>query len=179
LIGHFDPTTARTVEAERNGTTLQNAVRNYFEIEKKYRADPVEAPMFTWVRLGLNPAVLAAEFAKRFAGDLPTRAYAEGQAKGFEEGFAAGKIEQFGSERPDFETLRPRMAVLMASGHAVDLKDAYEQAKWSDPALREVEVMKRYPTPTAANKIRGLSAIQGGRKGGRRLAELGPGPKAS
>jgi hypothetical protein len=62
--------------------------------------------MDVWARMGLDATAVAVEFAKRYAGDLPARAYAEGQAQGFEEGF---------TQDEDFEALRPQMAAIASA----------------------------------------------------------------
>lgn len=55
------------------------------------------------------------------------------------------QVQQFATEtdenghlkHPDFEHLKPAMGALMQSGRANDLEDAYEQAKWADPEIRQ------------------------------------------
>jgi hypothetical protein len=45
-------------------------------------------------------------------------------------------IDAFAKDHLYFENVKPRIAALLASGHAADLKDAYEQACWADPVVR-------------------------------------------
>lgn len=51
--------------------------------------------------------------------------------------FATETDENGHLKHPDFDHLKPAMAGLIQSGHAKDLEDAYEQAKWADPQIRE------------------------------------------
>lgn len=51
--------------------------------------------------------------------------------------FATETDEKGHLKHPDFDHLKPAMAGLIQSGHAKDLHDAYEQAKWADPQIRE------------------------------------------
>lgn len=48
------------------------------------------------------------------------------------------EIASFASdpEHKHYEQVKPRMAALLQSGAASDLKDAYEQACWADPSIR-------------------------------------------
>lgn len=55
--------------------------------------------------------------------------------------FANEKDEEGNLKRPYFEQLKPAMGGLLQSGHATSLEDAYEQAKWADPKVRE-ELLK-------------------------------------
>ena len=50
----------------------------------------------------------------------------------------ARAVDAAGAPRfPHFETVRPRLAALMRSGSADSFEDAYEQAVWADPHLRQ------------------------------------------
>ena len=50
----------------------------------------------------------------------------------------ARAVDAAGAPRfPHFETVRPRLAALMRSGSAGSFEDAYEQAVWADPHLRQ------------------------------------------
>lgn len=50
----------------------------------------------------------------------------------------ARAVDAAGEPRfPHFETVRPRLAALMRSGSAGSFEDAYEQAVWADPHLRQ------------------------------------------
>ena len=50
----------------------------------------------------------------------------------------ARAVDAAGAPRfPHFETVRPRLAALMRSGAAGSFEDAYEQAVWADPHLRQ------------------------------------------
>lgn len=51
--------------------------------------------------------------------------------------FANERDEQGNLKRPHFEQLKTAMGGLLQSGHATTLEDAYEQAKWADPQVRE------------------------------------------
>jgi hypothetical protein len=117
------------------------------EIEGKFRTNPLEAPMYVWAPMGLDPATLASAFAERFAPDNCTKAYMQG----FADGKMAGVIEQFAATHPDFEVLRGRMAAIASADPNLPIEEVYSQAKWSDPITREVEVMKRHPQPIARN----------------------------
>lgn len=62
--------------------------------------------------------------------------------------FATATDENGHLKHPDFDHLKPAMAGLIQSGHAKDLEDAYEQAAWADPTIREkrLEEQKRQAT---------------------------------
>lgn len=50
---------------------------------------------------------------------------------------AASEITRFADGKPYFEEVRPLMGKLMASGAAESLQDAYDQAIWANPTIRE------------------------------------------
>ncbi len=47
-----------------------------------------------------------------------------------------GKVENFKSDKPHFEEVRHMMGVLIESGQAQDLQDAYEMAVYANPTIR-------------------------------------------
>lgn len=51
--------------------------------------------------------------------------------------FASATDEQGQPKHPDFEKLKPAMAGLLQTGYAQTLEDAYEQAAWADPDVRQ------------------------------------------
>lgn len=51
--------------------------------------------------------------------------------------FATETDEKGHLKHPDFEKLKPAMGGLLQSGYAQTLEDAYEQARWADPEVRE------------------------------------------
>ena len=51
--------------------------------------------------------------------------------------FAEAKGEDGAPLYPHFDAVKVQMGALMQSGAADDLKSAYEQAIWTQPALRE------------------------------------------
>jgi hypothetical protein len=131
------------IEAEKNGRTIAAAVTDYAQVETKFRSDPIEAPMYVWARLGLDPAAMATAFADRFLPDAPKQAYEAGRLAGFEEGRIAGSIQQFAVTHSDFELYRQKMAALQAADPSQTLEQLYDAAKWADPLAREQEIAMR------------------------------------
>jgi len=67
----------------------------------------------------------------------------------------SAEIQQFASsgKYPHFEALQGRMAQLLERQEAQDLKDAYEQAMWQVPEIRDLEIKNMVNrTSTQANK---------------------------
>jgi hypothetical protein len=50
---------------------------------------------------------------------------------------AAAEVTKFSADKPYFEEVRQQMAKLIEAGAAASLEDAYEQATWASPAIRE------------------------------------------
>ncbi len=63
----------------------------------------------------------------------------EQQSKAQQEALIQSEIQKFSSDPANihFEQVKDVMAGLLVSGRAQSLKDAYEQAIWADPAIRE------------------------------------------
>lgn len=47
------------------------------------------------------------------------------------------EIEEFAAAHEHFDKLKGQMAVLLENGHAKTLQDAYEQAQWANPEIRQ------------------------------------------
>lgn len=58
------------------------------------------------------------------------------QAQSMINSFASEADENGQPLRPHFEQVKPKMGVLLQSGQAKDMADAYEQAVWADPTIR-------------------------------------------
>jgi hypothetical protein len=110
--------------------------------------------------MGVDIAAAATALADKFIHDAPAKAYDAGRAAGYQEGYTAGQIAQFAVGRPDFETLRPKMAALQTADPSMPLEWLYDEARWTDPLIREEEIMKRQaqqPTYRNGNGARPIS----------------------
>ncbi|MGI9383867.1 MAG: hypothetical protein ACR2PO_12000 [Methyloligellaceae bacterium] len=59
-----------------------------------------------------------------------------GEAQATLQAFTTAKDDAGRLKHPHYETVKQRMGVMIASGAAQTLEDAYDQAVWSEPALR-------------------------------------------
>jgi hypothetical protein len=176
-------------EAESNGTTLQNAVADYDEVEKALRKDPVDGVEFMFKKMGLNPLGVLKAWLSRYVpakdGSQPQPqqpqidpsaivAQAVEQARHgvrseFQQEQINNDIAKFSSDPANrfFANVRQDMAVLVQAGKAADLQTAYEAACWLHPEIRAIliEEMKggqdKAATRTAARAQNAAKAVVG------------------
>ncbi len=147
--------------AEQSGTTLQNALRSYVNIEQLLHQDFVGGIKEICRNIGIEPAALAAQL-----GGAPAAAGAPAQSGSQPAASADQKaadpelielrqtvhsmrLEQAGREVQNFmtdpankyfEDVADDVARLIrasrATGDNLSLKDAYEQAIWANPTVR-------------------------------------------
>jgi hypothetical protein len=152
-------------EAERNGTTLQNAVSDYVAVETELRKDPVSGVEFLFKKMGLNPLGVLNQWLKRYVQPQgapqpnpnlePNRqpqidpsaivAQAVEQARHgvrseFQQEQINNDIAKFSADPANrfFQNVRQDMSVLVQAGKASDLQTAYEAACWLHPEIRAI-----------------------------------------
>ena len=140
--------------AAQHGTSVAGALESYVAAEQLLTRDPVAG--IAWLIQQYNPNLeqLSAAIgnANRTASQTATDPYAqrlhalEQQLRQRDQQEAANRtagltseIEQFAADPAHryFENVKETMGVLLQSGQAVDLKDAYEKAVWASPDIRK------------------------------------------
>jgi hypothetical protein len=148
--------------AERNGTTLQNAVSDYVAIEEELRKDPVNGVEFLFRRMGLNPLQVLKGWLSRYvpaqgsngqATQNPGPQYAppvdpreivaqatQAVRSEFQMREINNDIAKFSANPANkfFDNVRPAMARLVAADDSLNLQTAYEAACWMHPQIRAV-----------------------------------------
>ena len=96
--------------------------------------------------------------APQYAASAPPAVLAEladmrAWRSNFEQSAVVGEMDRFASDPSNefFSDVRGRMADLFESGQAQTLKDAYDQAIWTTPAVREVLLSRQMTTQQAAD----------------------------
>jgi hypothetical protein len=147
--GNFEGLTRYHDEARRNGTTLQNAVRDYVQVEDAWRKNPVNGVIYTAQRLGLDPRQLVAAAYQQLYGQNGNQV-AQQSAQRFEAERHQRDIEAFRADpaHKHFDAVRMDVARLVQSGRAKDLKSAYRMAVRNNAQLRVQEkIEKSYMCP--------------------------------
>jgi hypothetical protein len=149
--------------AERNGTTLQNAVSDYVAVEDELRKDPVSGVEFLFRKMGKNPLDVLKGWLSRYvpqqgsngqqqpAAQLDPAAIvaqatqavrAEFQQRDMNSQMAAygADIAKFSADPANrfFANVRQDMALLVQAGKASDLRQAYDAACWLHPEIRAI-----------------------------------------
>lgn len=175
-------------EAEKNGTTLQNAVNDYAAVETELRKDPVNGVEFMFKKMGLNPLAVLDAWLKRYVpqkdGSQPApqpqidpnaiisqavEQARHGVRSEFQQEQINNDIAKFSSDPANrfFANVRQDMAVLVQAGKAADLQTAYEAACWLHPEIRAIliEEMRggqdKAATRTAARAQNAAKAVTG------------------
>jgi hypothetical protein len=140
--GNFEGLTQYHDTAVRNGTTLQNAVRDYVQVENAWRKNPVHGVIYTAQRLGLDPRQLIAAAGQHLFGQNGDQTMAA-RAQGFHIDTINRDIAAFGADPRNrfFAENRQRMAQLVQHGYANDLKSAYRMSL--TPTQRAIHKMER------------------------------------
>jgi hypothetical protein len=153
-------------EAERNGTTLQNAVSSYVAVESEIRKDPVSGMELLCRLLKMEPVAVLKGWLSRY---VPAQGNG-GQQPGQPGATAAPRppqqvdpaaianevadvlrreaelkainsdIASFSADPANrfFGNVRPVMAKLVAADDTLNLKTAYEAACWMNPEIRAI-----------------------------------------
>jgi hypothetical protein len=177
-------------EAERNGTTLQNAVSDYVSVEGELRKDPVSGVEFLFRKMGINPLAVLNQWVKRYVpqsqGDAqpnpnsepnrqpqidPNALLAQATSRATEAVRTEWQQRQIDSDiaafkanpaNRFFENVRMDMSTLVQAGKAADLQTAYEAACWLHPEIRAIllEEMKGGGTGAARTAARAQNAAK-------------------
>lgn len=170
--------------AERNGTTLAQAVNDYAKIEDGLRRDFVSGIDAINARFGINPVKFIQAYAARHGVDFTGQQTAQAGYQPphvdpdaiiqratavVEEKFAQREaavaaresqtaIEQFKNDPQNqyFENVREDMAILLQTGKAKDLQEAYDRACWMNPEIRAVLLKSQNTNATPSN----VAAVQ-------------------
>jgi hypothetical protein len=131
-------------EARKNGTSLQNAVRDYSDVEGKWRQNPVGGLVYTAQKLGLDPRQLVAAAYQQLYGQNGNQ-YTAQAAHRVEYDNHVRSIEQFKSDPGNkyFDHVRMDMARLVQAGRATTLQQAYRMAVNQHPQLRVMAKMEK------------------------------------
>ena len=170
--------------AERNGTTLAQAVNDYAKIEDGLRRDFVSGIDAINARFGINPVQFIQAYAARHGVDFSGQQTAEAgyqpppvdpdaiiqrATAALEEKFAAREsqsaIEQFKNDPQNqyFENVREDMAILLQSGKAKNLQEAYDRACWMHPEIRAI-LLKSQNTNAAPSNAAALQKAKAASK---------------
>jgi len=158
--------------AERNGTTLAQAVNDYAKIEDGLRRDFVSGIDAINARFGINPVKFIQAYAARHGVDFTGQQTAQAgyqpphvdpdaiiqrATAALEEKFAVREsqsaIEQFKNDPQNqyFENVREDMAILLQSGKAKNLQEAYDRACWMNPEIRAFLLKSQTTNATPSN----------------------------
>jgi hypothetical protein len=178
-------------EAERNGTSLQNAVNDYVTVESELRRDFVGGVEFLCRRLGVQPQALLAAMAQRYLPPPGTSGQTSGQPQPqpqpqydpnaiathaanmirteFQTREINSQIEIFAQNPANrfFDNVRQDMSILVQAGKAADLQTAYEAACWLNPDIRAILLEEartgtnRAATATAVRAQNAAKAVTG------------------
>jgi len=144
--------------AERNGTTLGNAVADYWRLESGLRQDFLGGIEAICQRFGVDPRSLNTALSSRYGGApmhpgqddrqapqqpafdpnaIVQQAKREVRAE-YEQRENQSMIAQFAADPKNkfFENVRGEMAALIQSGRVTNLADAYDMACWARPDIR-------------------------------------------
>jgi hypothetical protein len=160
--------------AEKGGTTLANAVGDYYKIETGLRQDFIGGVEAICQRFQVDPKSLAQVMAQKYgisarvgpADDqqqqqekpatpqFDPNAFARQMEQQFEQKLSAREtqtqIAAFSADPANkfFENVKGDMAVLLQSGKAATLKDAYDQACWLNPETRAILLQEQVAAKT-------------------------------
>jgi hypothetical protein len=142
--------------AVRNGTSLQNAVKDWTWAENSIRRNPAAGADAVLRRMGLDPRSVAMAmlhpYASPQAAQYTAQAHYANQAR-----YASSQVEAARSDQqryPYFDHVRGTMAQLVQSGRARDIASAYSQAMKLHPQLRVQAKMARSYSKTDRDKSR-------------------------
>ena len=174
-------------EAEKNGTTLQTAVDDYYAIEQGLRKDFLGGLEAICQRFGVDPRALTTAMGQRYGlapGQQQQRQAAPPQqqqidprqiedraVQRFREEMEGREINQqiaaFSADTKNryFENVKNDMALLLQNGKAGSLKEAYDAACWLHPEIRTMLLKEQSAAPNnaaAATQARAAAKAVGG-----------------
>ncbi len=162
------------------------ATKRLFEWEASLRANPAQGI----ARLAQQFGIDLKQFAQESPAQVETpehlrpvldevgqikqqlRAISDAQTQE-QQNKVATELSSFAKDHPHFETVRSAMGHLMNSGLAKDLKDAYDQAVWANPSLRDQILAEREEKQKAD-----FAKAQAEAAKNARLAAVSPPPRA-
>lgn len=161
-LAEFKPIERFAEMARSSGTTLDQALERYTNMEQTLRRDPIAGFEAMSKNIGVHPVQWAQAVLARYGGAANQAAAGEG-AQGYQtpsgpdlspimaevsqlKSYIAqqqqqqvqSEIQKFASDPAHvfFENVRPQMAQLIQAGVASDFKDAYDKACWANPEIR-------------------------------------------
>ena len=174
----FEPLKEFDSLAQKHGTTIQDALRNYVGIERLIAQDPIKGLNQVCENAGLSLRDVAAHIM----GQKPEQAASQQDAtirelrskiaeleRGFgsvnqtiqqqRESATLGEVQKFAADHPRFEELSPDIAKLLQTGMAEDLPSAYEMAERLKPAPipAQAPAAPAAPPPAAQTRKPNLS----------------------
>jgi hypothetical protein len=161
-------------EAQKNGTTLANAVRDYSAIETSLRGDFVGGIEGICQRFGINPVALTKALLDKYGGNqqpsqqqapqqpvidpdaIVNRVYDKVQARTGVDAVNA-QIDAFAKDPAHkyFEDVRPLMAVISNYDDSLTIDQVYDQACWAHPEIRPLLMNGK-----ATNTTKAAAAVQ-------------------
>lgn len=186
-LADYKPIERFSEMARQSGTTLDRALENYVGIEGLLKRDFLGGISHLCQRQGVDPTALANAILTRSGnapaqGDKPGAAPAANQqAPGadlspiiqrldrldshFQQQQTTGvksEIETFGSDpkHPYFENVRADMGRLIKAGLADGLADAYEQACYRNPEIRDLLIKQQTVAAPAPSVKKAAAATQ-------------------
>jgi hypothetical protein len=178
-------------EAEKNGTTLQNAVADYVSVETEIRKDVVGGLEHLCRKIGAHPVAVLKAWLSRY---VPAQGGAQGQsasqpppqAQQIDPNAIAKQVMDVVRQETELKTInsdiasfsadpenrffgnvRPVMARLVAADDTLNLKTAYEAACWMNPEIRAILLneaaggQNKAATRTAARAQNAAKAVTG------------------
>jgi hypothetical protein len=130
--------------ARKNGTSIQQAVRDYHDVESALRKDPINGLTFLAQRMGWDPRQVAATMYQQLHGPNGN-SYTQQASNDYVYRQRLSEVEQFKSNPANkhFEALKEDMAHLVQSGRATTVAQAYKLALNANPQLRAQALMDK------------------------------------
>lgn len=146
--------------AKAGGTTLDQALSAYVNMENLLRSDPVRGLVEICHNAGIDPA----QVGQILAGQQPTggaspevaalkaeianlKQELQGVGQTISQRDTLAQVEAFAKDKPRFDELSETIAEMLSTGFAKNLQDAYEKAERLNPAPAPAVTI-----PTAAPK---------------------------
>lgn len=149
--------------ARSGGTTLDQALTAYTNMESMLRTDPVRGMIEVCKNMGIDPAQMAQAMTGQQTGQAPAGASPEvaalkseiaalkqeisGVGQSIAQRDTLSQVEAFAKANPRFDELSDTIAELLQTGYAKDLQDAYTKAERLNPAPAPE------PAPVAVPKV--------------------------
>jgi hypothetical protein len=130
--------------ARRNGRSIQEAVRDYAEVETAIRKDFTGGIEHICKRMGVDPRALLGQLQQRYYGPGGNQ-HAANMAQQHAQARQAAEVAAFASNPANvhFDKLRMDMARLVQAGKARSVKQAYNMALKANPTLHAKAMIAR------------------------------------